>query len=44
MKALNIGPIPAGAGLLKPIEELKPDPANPRLHEKEADPAGREQR
>src|SRR5438874_4679033 len=38
MKASTLGPKPAGAELLnmvyRPIEELKLDPANPRLHSK----------
>src|SRR5438046_2328547 len=38
MKASTLGPKPAGAELLnmvyRPIEELKLDPANPRLHGK----------
>jgi DNA modification methylase len=38
MNASSVGPKPAGAGFLnmvyRPIEELKPDPANPRLHSK----------
>ena len=38
MKASSVGPKPAGAEFLnmvyRPIEELKLDPANPRLHGK----------